>query len=116
MLRLIPALVVILILALFALSNRQDVTLGLWPTDYAAQLPLSGAILIGMAVAFFLGAAMVWIDHLGLGRRARQAEAQVARLQAQLAQAELRQTEPAFTGQGAIAARRPEPVLPPPES
>ncbi len=68
MLRLIPALVLVLILIVFGLSNRQAVTLGFWPTDYAATLPLSVAILVAMAIAFLLGAAVVWLDHLGLGR------------------------------------------------
>jgi uncharacterized integral membrane protein len=115
MFRLIPALILILILALFALSNREAVTLGFWPTDYTTQVPLAVAILVGMAIAFVLGAAIVWVDHLGLGRRARRAEASVRRLQAQLAEAEARQTPPAFA-HGLADLRRPEPVLPPPES
>jgi putative membrane protein len=116
MLRLIPALIFILILALFALSNRQDVTLGFWPTDYTTEVPLAVPILVGMAVAFLLGAAIVWIDKLGLGRRARRAEASVRRLQAQLAEAETRRTPPDYAGRGLSELRRPEPVLPPPQS
>jgi uncharacterized integral membrane protein len=116
MIRLIPALILILILAIFALSNRQDVTVGIWPTDYTTQVPLAVAVLVGMAVAFILGAAIVWFDHLGLGRRARRAEASVRRLQAQLTQAEARQTPPTYGGsRGLSDVRRPEPVLPPPE-
>ncbi|WP_419758978.1 LapA family protein [Acidisoma sp.] len=114
MLRLIPALILILILALFALSNRQPVTIGYWPTDYTTQVPLAVAILVGMAIAFVLGAAVVWVDHLGLGRRARRAESEVRRLKAQLADAEARKTPPSYT-QGLPSMRRPEPVLPPPE-
>jgi lipopolysaccharide assembly protein A len=116
MLRLIPALILILILALFGLSNRQDVSIGFWPTDYTTQVPLAVAILIGMAIAFVFGAAIVWLDHLGLGRRARRAEAMVRRLQAQLAEAEMRQATPAFATRSLSDVRRPEPVLPPPES
>lgn len=111
MLRLIPALILVLVLIVFGLSNRQDVTLGFWPTDYAVTVPLSVAIFLGMAIAFLLGAALVWLDHLGLGRRARRAEAQVARLQAQLTQAELRREPPII----ATPARVPavSPALPP---
>jgi putative membrane protein len=116
MFRLIPALILILILAVFALSNRQAVTLGFWPTDYTTQVPLAVAILVGMGVAFLLGAALVWVDKLGLGRRARRAEASVRRLQAQLAEAQTRPTPPAYAGRGLADLRRPEPVLPPPES
>jgi uncharacterized integral membrane protein len=115
MVRLIPALIVILILAIFALSNRQDVTIGFWPTDYTTQVPLSVAIFIGMAVALLLGGAIVWVDHLRLGRRARRAEAHVRRLQAQLADAEARQAASTYASQSLADVRRPAPVLPPPE-
>jgi uncharacterized integral membrane protein len=121
MLRLIPALVLVLVLIVFGLSNRQAVTLGFWPTDYAATLPLSVAILIAMAIAFLLGAAVVWLDHLGLGGRARRAEAQVARLQAQLAAVELRAQPPAIRepdlrpAGAALSAAVPADPLPPPE-
>lgn len=94
MLRLIPALILVLVLAIFGLSNRESISLGFWPTEYSVVLPLSVAVLAAMAIAFFLGAAVVWLDHLGLGRRARRAEAEVRRLQAQLAQAELRRQPP----------------------
>jgi uncharacterized integral membrane protein len=121
MLRLIPALILVLILIVFGLSNREAVTLGFWPTDYAATVPLSIAILVGMALAFLLGAAVVWLDHLGLGRRARRAEAQVRRLQAQLAEAELRVQPPIIattelrpTRVPAMAGASTTP-LPPPE-
>jgi uncharacterized integral membrane protein len=115
MIRLIPPLILILILAVFALSNRQDVTLGFWPTDYTTQVPLAVAVLVGMAIAFVLGAGVVWVDHIKLGRRQRRAEASVRRLQAQLAQAEARQTTPTYARRGVSELRRPEPVLPPPE-
>jgi putative membrane protein len=116
MFRLIPALILILILAIFALSNRQPVTIGYWPTDYTTQVPLAVAILVGMAVAFVLGAGIVWIDHLGLGRRARRAEASVRRLQAQLADTEMRPTPAPYSSRSLADLRRPEPVLPPPEA
>ena len=122
MLRLIPALILVLILIVFGLSNREAVTLGFWPTSYAATIPLSIAILIGMAIAFLLGAAIVWLDHLGLGRRARRAEAQVRRLQAQLAEAELRQKPPILPvavmppGLTPVMAGAVSAPLPPPEA
>ncbi|GAB0119267.1 LapA family protein [Acidisoma sp. 7E03] len=110
MLRLIPALILVLVLAIFGLSNRESVTLGFWPTAYAVVLPLSVAVLVAMAIAFFLGAAVVWLDHLGLGRRARRAEAEVRRLQAQLALAEQRRQPPI------VRADTLPTVVPPPSS
>jgi putative membrane protein len=108
MIRLIPALVLVLILALFGLSNRQEVVIGFWPTDYAVGMPLSVAILVGMALAFLAGAAVVWLPSLGLRRRARRAEALAARLQAQLAAVELRQAP--MVARGALPVAR-EPAL-----
>lgn len=98
--RLITVPLVLILLALlvsFALSNAQPVTVGLWPTGLAADLPLSVAILIGMGAAFLLGALMLWFSALGARSRARIAEDRVRMLQAQLA-----------------AARAAGPGLPPP--
>ena len=94
--RLLIAIPLLLLLVLFALSNTAPVRLGLWPTDFALELPLSLAVLGGMAIAFLMGGAIVWLAELGQRRRARQAEqavrlleAQVQELQARLPQAHL---------------------------
>jgi len=88
MLRALIALPFLFVLVLFALSNRQPVTLGLWPTEFAMTIPVSAAILLGMAGAFLLGALFVWIPALGVRRRARRFERAANRLQAQLAERE----------------------------
>ncbi len=82
--RLLIALPLLALLVLFALSNQQPVRLGLWPSDYTVQLPLSLAILAGMAVAFLAGGTMVWLSELGRRRRARQAERTVRLLETQV--------------------------------
>lgn len=83
--RLIVAIPLLLIGVLFALSNREPVKLGLWPTDYAIQVPVSIAILVAMAVAFFFGGIVLWINVLGARGRARSAERARERLQAEVA-------------------------------
>ena len=84
------------ILVLFALSNKQVVDLGLWPTDVQIALPVSIAVL-GIAGLFFLfGALVAWGGTLAERTRARRAEATVRQLEAQLAS--LRATRPAQTG------------------
>jgi lipopolysaccharide assembly protein A len=77
--RLIIAIPLLIILVVFALSNTEPVRLGFWPTGLALDVPLSVAVLVGMAVAFLLGALIVWVGELGQRRRARRAE-HVARL------------------------------------
>jgi lipopolysaccharide assembly protein A len=97
--RLLISLPLLLLLVLFALSNTEPVRLGLWPTDYVLQAPLSLAVLGGMAIAFLAGGAIVWISELGQRRRARQAEQAVRLLEAQVQE---------------LKARLPQPQLPPP--
>jgi uncharacterized integral membrane protein len=72
----IPLLIV---LALFALSNPQDVEIRLWPFDLAWVSPLGIAVLVLAAVAFLLGAGIAWAASLPLRRRAVRIE-QAARL------------------------------------
>jgi putative membrane protein len=72
--RIVIAVPVLLLVALFALSNPQTVRLGLWPTDFALQAPLSLVVLLAMAVAFFIGAVMVWVSGIAARQRARRAE------------------------------------------
>jgi formate hydrogenlyase subunit 3/multisubunit Na+/H+ antiporter MnhD subunit len=84
MMFLIITCVVCLPLVLFALSNTEVVRLGLWPTDYGIDVHLSIAILLPMAIAFFLGALVVWFSEHSVRRRARRAERTVRLLEAQL--------------------------------
>lgn len=74
MLRLLIALPFLIVLIAFALSNRGAVQLGLWPTGFTAELPLSMAILGVAGCAFVLGAVFVWFAELQQRRRARRAE------------------------------------------
>jgi lipopolysaccharide assembly protein A len=82
--RLLIALPFLCLLVLFALSNTAPVTLRLWPTDYALELPLSLAVLGAMAIAFLIGGATVWLSELGQRRRARRSELAVRLLEEQV--------------------------------
>jgi uncharacterized integral membrane protein len=92
--RLLITLPLLLLLVLFALSNRQPVSLHIWPTDYAATLPLSLAVLGSMAVAFLAGGLLVWVSELVQRRRARRAEHAVRLLEAQVQELKARLAEP----------------------
>jgi uncharacterized integral membrane protein len=62
-------LVVAAVLSLFAASNREPVSLGLWPLPYLVGAPLY-LVFFGAALAGFLtGALAVWIAG---GRRRRE--------------------------------------------
>ncbi|MGI4975432.1 MAG: LapA family protein [Janthinobacterium lividum] len=84
MLRVILMLPVLLVLVIFALSNTASATFGFWPTDLALEAPLSVAVLVIAAVFFVAGAVIAWSGTLGQVRRARRAEAEVRRLEAQV--------------------------------
>jgi len=101
MLFLAVTLVVCLLLALFALSNTAVVRLGLWPTDYGIDVHISIAILVAMAVAFLLGALVVWISELSQRRRARRAERTVRLLEAQIEALQARAALPSSRPSGA---------------
>ncbi len=91
MLRLILALPLIVLLVIFALSNRASVAVGF--LGYTVITPLSVAILAGAAVFFLLGAVIVWFGALGQRRRARRAERRVRELEDQLATLQARPRE-----------------------
>ncbi|MGI4939153.1 MAG: LapA family protein [Janthinobacterium lividum] len=77
----VPALV---LLVLFALSNKQPTRLYLWPTDITLDAPLSLAVLVASAVFFLAGAFMTWGTSLSMRARARRAEEQVRQLRTQV--------------------------------
>jgi lipopolysaccharide assembly protein A len=78
------AVLFLIVLVSFVLSNREPVTVGFWPTDARWDMPLSIALLIAAAVALIVGAAMMWISELRQRRRARHAETALRRLEEQV--------------------------------
>jgi lipopolysaccharide assembly protein A len=97
MIRILVAAPFLFLLVLFALSNPQPTEFKLWPTDYAAVLPLSLAVLSAMGLAFILGALVLWTSVLGARRRARRAEHQARLLEAQVAELKAKLARPAPT-------------------
>lgn len=84
----------LLLLVLFALSNTQSVQIGLWPTAWSLQAPLSLIILGGMAVGFLVGGLLVWVSELGQRRRAKRAEQAVRLLESRLQELQARLPQP----------------------
>jgi lipopolysaccharide assembly protein A len=73
----------LLIMVVFALSNRQLVSLEFFPLGRLPfELPLSVAILVATAVGFFLGGLRVRIAELRHRRAARRAEHEVRLMEA----------------------------------
>lgn len=95
------------LLVLFALSNPQAVHLGLWPTDLVVDMPLSITVLLAMALAFVLGALLLWLSAIAARLRARRAEHSVRMLEAQVAELKARLVVPTSSDHFG-------PALPPP--
>ena len=96
----------LLLLVLFALSNRQVVQIGLWPTDYVQEVPLSVAILVAMGLAFLAGALLLWMSALAARHRARRAERTVRLLEAQVQELKARLAETPTPAPGTAVALR----------
>ncbi len=84
MLRILFLLPFLIVLVAFALSNPQPVPLGLWPTDFSVELPVSIAVLVASGVFFFLGALFIWFGAQGARARSKRAERRIASLEAEL--------------------------------
>lgn len=84
MMRVLLAAPVLIVLVVFALSNRQVVQLGLWPTDIVVDAPVSVAVLVAAGLCFVVGGFMTWAATLALRARARRAERTVRQLEAQV--------------------------------
>ncbi len=93
-LRLVLALPFLAVLVSFVLSNPENVVIRLWPTDLAQSMPLSIAILSAMAVAFLIGALLIWFNAIAARYAARRANLRVAALEAQV---KAQQARPAAT-------------------
>jgi uncharacterized integral membrane protein len=72
------------VVALFALSNRDPVSLRLWPFEPSLQMPLGIAVLLAAAAGFLLGAVIVWLSDLPARSRSRAAQRRAASLEREL--------------------------------
>ena len=81
----IVAFIVGLIVILFAVSNRQMVTIEIWPLPYQLSMGLYAVILLALLVGFAAGAIGVWMvgttrrrEHRRLKRHVRTLEQSLA--------------------------------------
>lgn len=78
----VPLLV---LLALFGLSNTQEIEIRLWPFDLIWVASLGMAVLLAAGLAFLLGATIAWASALPARRRAARIEQAAKLLEAELA-------------------------------
>ncbi|NKC32322.1 lipopolysaccharide assembly protein LapA domain-containing protein [Falsiroseomonas selenitidurans] len=75
----------LILLAVFALSNMQEVQFRLWPFDLAWAAPLGVAALILSGFGFVIGALIAWAAGLPARRRARRVEEAARLVESELA-------------------------------
>jgi uncharacterized integral membrane protein len=81
---LVVALVAV-VLILFAVSNRETVSLALWPLPALVDLPLYLVILATLLVGFVAGELVAWIGGRHWRREAKRGRDRIAALERDLA-------------------------------
>ena len=93
------------VLALFAASNRESVTLALWPFPFVVELPLYLATLLGLLIGFLAGLLAAWIGGRARRREARRRSNRIAALERELGATQARLAETSETAPARLAAR-----------
>lgn len=83
-LRLVIALVVLAVIAIFAIANRGIVDVSFAPLPISMELPLYGVFLIGLVFGVLIGGFSVWFSYLAKAREARKLRNKVWALENQL--------------------------------
>ena len=86
----ITTALVMLVAAAFAVANRQDVTVSLWPILEPITLPLYLVTLLTLLVGLFLGMLIAWVWSWGVRRSARERARRIEGLERELADARQR--------------------------
>lgn len=94
-----------IIAVLFAVSNREPVTVALWPLP-AQQVRLYLVVLLAMLVGFLAGELVAWVNGGRTRRLARERARRIAALERELAATQ------ALTSPGATAVAKATAALP----
>ncbi len=81
----ILTLPLIAVAAIFAIANRQPITLDLWPFEVSPRLPLFVILLACLVFGLVVGGLASWLSAAPSRRRARQARRRVAELEREAA-------------------------------
>ncbi len=87
----ILALPLALLLVVFAVANRHEVRLELWPLPFALDLPAYLLVFLSALAGLMLGAAVTWLAGARSRRRARSERRRAEALERQLAEVNQRQ-------------------------
>ena len=77
--------ILVLILIVFAVSNRQPIALSLWPLPIELNTRLYLVVLLTLLVGFLVGELVAWLNGRRWRREARRNARRVAELERELA-------------------------------
>ncbi len=78
------------VLTVFAIANRHEATVDLWPMPMTATVPVFLLTLGALGLGLLLGAILFWIPLASWRSRARRREKRIAELEAALEQSNQR--------------------------
>ena len=88
----------------FALSNREHISLGLWPLPFLVDLPLYLLVLSLLLAGFIIGAVVTWIAGWHIRRELRRRRRRVEALERELVAVRSRLDDEAATGRSGVPA------------
>src|SRR5262249_51442902 len=98
-----------LLLLSFAISNREAVTLGLWPLPFRIDAPLYLVALLPLLLGVLIGGLVLWFARFATGLRMRRLETKLAATQKDLEGLKSSRQRP---GAPATANRNGDPARP----
>ena len=102
---------ILLVAALFAISNREDLPVGLWPLPQEFLVPGYLMVLLPLAAGLLIGGAVVWLGSMKYRRLARRRGSRLRALNRELD--EMRQKQQARDEADARAAEKARPTQAP---
>ncbi len=78
------SLTFLVVCVLFAVNNRQEITIDCWPLDYDIKTPLFVITLGGFLVGLILGASLLWLSGLRTHWDKRKLSKEVTKLKTKL--------------------------------
>lgn len=99
-------LIAAVVLALFAVSNREGVSLAFWPVPFAVELPLYLLVLAAAAFGFIVGELAAWFGARRWRQEVRQRGRRIAALERELAATQAQLPPPPVVDNAGPAARR----------
>ena len=95
-------LLLAVMLALFAVANREVVSLGIWPLPFVLRVPLYLAVLAAVLVGFITGALAGWLGGRRMRGERRRRGRRIAALERELAATQAHLPPPAPAGSRAL--------------